>query len=183
MAGEDRGMRVGRFTRSFLASILFVAFVVAASPTIHCQEPARPRHYATTPFLEPDRCATIWVIKRILHPDALVTFHDREALPADAILFDLPESSLKRDAARATVEVVIEQEGVRNPFALRLARLVHDVEINSWATRREPGSRKFESTLKNAFMKAGSAEAGLAACLALVDELRERGGETEGWGE
>lgn len=147
------------------------------------QEAQIAPHYATTRMLEPDRCATAWVITRYLHPNAVITFHDREDIPVDAILFDLPEADLKRDAMRATVEVLIEQSGLTDPFVLRLGCLVHDVEINYWATRREPGSRQFEAVIRSAIAETDSVETALATVFVLLDSLRAKGGDVERWGK
>jgi hypothetical protein len=139
--------------------------------------------YVTTPILEPDRCATAWVIARYVDPAARFAFFERTDLPDDAVRFDLPEAALRRDARRATVEVLVAREGVADPFVARLARIVHDIEINSWARRHEPGSRQFEDLLMETFARARSPERGLERCFALLDSLRASGRGLERWVE
>jgi hypothetical protein len=112
----------------------------------------------------------------------MFSFVERGAeIPEGAEPFDLPETWLRRDARRATVEVLIEREGLGDPFVLRLGRLVHDVEINAWATRREPGSVEFEGVLMEAFDGAETAEEALGACLELLDRLRDAQGDVALW--
>jgi hypothetical protein len=135
----------------------------------------------TTPFLEPDRCATAWVLKRRLYADAEFRFHARGAFPDKVVLYDLPEAALRRDARRTTLEVLIEREQMDDPLVLRLARLVHDIEINAWATRREPGSLRFEAVLVEAFREAESPEEALEACFELLDGLAGAQGDVESW--
>jgi len=137
--------------------------------------------FATTPFLEPDRCATAWVIVRYVDARATFSFHQRDDLPDDAEWFDLPEAELKRDARRTTLEVLVEREEVTDPFVMRLVRLIHDIEINAWATRREAGSRRLETELMDAFERAGSAERGIAVCFEMLDRLRQSDGDVDSW--
>ncbi len=142
---------------------------------------AEPARYATTPMLEPDRCATAWVIRRHLDPGARIEFHARDAMPEDAILFDLPEATLKRDARRATLEVLVEQQGVDDPYVLGLARLIHDIEINAWARRDVPGSELFERLLMAELRDTGDITVALERCLALLDRLRHHNGSIDAW--
>ncbi len=152
----------------------------AAARAAH-SESVPPTRYVTTPFLEPDRCATAWVIHRFVDPDAVFEFYDRERMPEGVVLYDLPEAVLKRDARRATVEVLIDEEHISDPFVARLGRLVHDIEVNAWASRREPGSLEFEESLRHAMQEAGSPEGGLRACFRLLDALRARRGDVGVW--
>jgi hypothetical protein len=142
---------------------------------------AGPARYATTPMLEPDRCATAWVIRRYLDPEARIEFHPRDAMPEDVILFDLPEAELKRDARRATLEALIEQRGLTDPYVLTLARLIHDIEINAWARRDVPDSPLFERLLMDELRDTGDLLAALARCLTLLDRLRQHDGNIAAW--
>jgi len=137
MMGRKLGASYGPCILVLLFSgILVVAPVSGEPPTATC--------YVTTPFLEPDRCATSWVVHRFVDPDAVFEFHERGTTPQGCILYDLPEAEIKRDARRATVEVLIELNGVDDPLARRLGSLIHDIEINAWAHRRVPGSLAFQ---------------------------------------
>jgi hypothetical protein len=157
---------------------LAAALLAAASGA----EPAVPaQRYATTPFLEPDRCATAWVLSRFVDPAASFSFHERERLPANAEWFDLPEAELKRDARRSTLEVLIEREGLDDPLVLRLGRLIHDIEINSWSTRREAGSHEFEAILVETFREPSDPVEALRDCFELLDRFRDAGGDVSRW--
>jgi len=142
-----------------------------------------PLRYATTPFLEPDRCATAWVVRRYLHPDAVFEFHPHEAMPEGVVLYDLPEAEFKRDARRTTVERLVQKSGLTDPFVARLVRLIHDIEINAWARRDQSGSLRFQQTLMSAIGRAGSASAALPVCFELLDRLRDVQGDVDRWAE
>ncbi len=102
-------------------------------------------------------------------------------IPPEAIPYDLPDAALKRDARRATVEVLIEQESVQDSIALRLADLIHDIEINSWAVRRVSGSLTFQQTLTERMYAVSDIDSSLAICICLLDLYRRLDGDLEQW--
>jgi hypothetical protein len=131
--------------------------------------------YATTPAVEPDRCATAWVIRRYVDPQATFEFRPEGEMPEGAIPFDLPDAELRRDARRATLEVLIEREHLSDPFVLELGRLVHDVEIGAWARPADAPSIDFERRLMAAVLAAPDPASALAACFGVLDALRSKG--------
>lgn len=177
-----RAARVRRRARRPRVALLFLCWlaIVGLAAVAAGDDPPL---YATTPFLEPDRCATAWVVSRYVHPNAVFEFHPREALPQGAILIDLPEAELKRDARRAAVEALVAKEKIEDPFVTELARLVHDIEINAWARRDYAKSGALESLLMQSMDEADSPEAKLGVCFALLDRLRQLGGDVDAWVE
>jgi hypothetical protein len=146
---------------SALAFLSFAAVVAAQAVT----------RYATTPAVEPDRCATAWVIRRYVEPGATFEFHPEGQLPDGVTPFDLPEAELRRDARRAAVEVLIERERISNPFVLHVARMVHDIEIRAWARPGDAPSIEFERLLMSPILAAPDPQAALNACFQVLDEL------------
>jgi hypothetical protein len=129
--------------------------------------------YATTPAVEPDRCATAWAIRRYVDPQATFEFHPEGTLPEGVTAFDLPEAELRRDARRATLEVLIERARLSDPFVLQLGRLVHDVEIRAWARPADAPSVAFERRLMTAVLAAPDPTSALTACFQVLDALHE----------
>ena len=127
--------------------------------------------YATTPAVEPDRCATAWVIQRYVEPAATFEFHPEGQLPDGVTPFDLPEAALRRDARRAAVEVLIERERLSQPFVLHVGRMVHDIEVRAWARPGDAPSIEFERLLMGAVLAAPDPPAALNACFQVLDEL------------
>ena len=139
--------------------------------------------YATTPFMEPDRCAVAWVVRRHIDPDATFEFYKRDAFPEGVTLFDLPESTIKRDARRSALEVLLNRHQLSNPFLDKLVRLVHDVEINAWSSRRNAASMTFEQIMVDALTDQQDPKKALELCFGLLDTLRETEGDVEGWSQ
>jgi hypothetical protein len=160
-----------------------VGLLLALSLGAAAREPLPPPRYATTPMIEPDRCAMAWIVRRYLQPDAVFEFHEREDMPEGVILFDLPEAELKRDARRATVEALLEKTGLSDPFVVRLARLVHEIEIDAWARRDDADSWLLQRVLMEGILAAGPPEQGLEVCFSLLDLLRSADGDVDLWAE
>ena len=180
---EIRGLGVSRTVNRIAATGLGPAVLaICLSMGALADEAAPPPRYATTPKLEPDRCATAWVISRYLHPNAVFEFHEREDMPEGVILYDLPEAELKRDARRATIEVLIQKEGLEDRFLVQVTRMIHEIEINAWVPRArgEPSSR-FETVLMKNILTAGGSEEGLKVCFRLLDLLQSVGGQVGMW--
>ena len=137
--------------------------------------------YVTTPLMEPDRCATAWVVKRYVDRSARFEFMEEEDFPTGAIPYDVPSAVLRRDARRATLEVLLQKHDLSGGFIDRLSRLVHDLEVNAWGTRYEPDSREFEETLGRRLAQAISMEEGLRECFNMLDQLRQSDGQIEVW--
>jgi hypothetical protein len=129
--------------------------------------------YATTPALEPDRCATAWVIHRHVEPDATFEFHEEGKLPAGVTPFDLADAELRRDARRAALEVLIAREQLTDPFVLFLGLMVHDVEIRAWARPADAPSIAFERRVMEPMLAAPDPHSALKACFQVLDQLEK----------
>jgi hypothetical protein len=146
-----------------------VAALLAAGPA-----PAgAATRYATSPAIEPDRCAVAWVIRHFVEPAATFEFHPEDGMPEGVTLFDLPDAELRRDARRAAVEVLIERERITDPFVLHLGRMVHDVEIRAWARPADAPSVAFERRVMEPILAAPDLRSGLAACFQVLDQLEK----------
>jgi len=146
------------------AAVIFLAMTGAAQAGTR---------YATTPSVEPDRCATAWVIQRYVEPAASFEFHPEGELPKDATPFDLPEAELRRDARRAALEVLIAREQLSDPFVLHLGRMLHDIEIRAWARTADAPSFELERQMMAPVLAAPDPARALSACFAVLDALRD----------
>lgn len=130
--------------------------------------------YATTPAVEPDRCATAWAIREYVDSNATFEFYPEDEIPQGVVPFDLPDAELRRDARRSTLEVLIERQNLTDPFVLYLGRMIHDIEIRSWARTADAPSIDVERQLMSATHAAPDPAAALAACSQILDEMHRR---------
>jgi hypothetical protein len=80
-----------------------------------------------------DRCASAWLIKRFIDPEASFVFVGRqETPPKGAIPFVLPGAEINPEEGIATAyDALIARYAVRDPIALRIGAIVHDYEVDA----------------------------------------------------
>jgi len=131
------------------------------------------RLYATWDFFEPDKCASIWLIKRHIDPDAVFRFYPRGETIESGIAFDTPDATFRRYHASSTFETLLKHHQLTDPALVYLGRLIHDMEVNVWERKALAETREMESELRQLF--AGSDAAVLVGvCLEYFDHYDER---------
>jgi hypothetical protein len=80
-----------------------------------------------------DRCASAWLIKRFVDPDASFAFIGRdEPPPAGGIPFVLPGAEVNPVPGVSTaLDALVTRYGVQDPVALSIASIVHDYEVDA----------------------------------------------------
>jgi hypothetical protein len=80
-----------------------------------------------------DRCASAWLIRRFVDPDASFAFIDRDEIPPmGAVPFVLPGAEVSPVAGVSTaLDALVAKYGVKDPVALRIASIVHDYEVDA----------------------------------------------------
>jgi hypothetical protein len=93
-----------------------------------------------------DRCASAWLIKRWIDPEATFGFVSKEdAIPSGAIAFTLPKAEIRPVQGKTTTfDALAEKYHVQDPFVLAVGRFIHDFEIDA---REQPKKVKSRETL------------------------------------
>jgi hypothetical protein len=90
----------------------------------------RGRLWVTRPRPGVDRLSSAWLIRRFLDPEARFAFAaDRNAVPIDAIPFDMFGVGFSHQSADCTFETLRAVFGIQDPAVVRLGRVVHDVDL------------------------------------------------------
>ena len=76
--------------------------------------------YITWDGLEPDKWASIWLIKRHLAPDAEVLIRPVGAPVGDGIAFGVPSADYRRSHGVSIYESLLQGYQVRDPALLRI---------------------------------------------------------------
>jgi hypothetical protein len=126
--------------------------------------------YVTWNVFEPDKCASIWLIKRFVASDADFLFFDPESDPPKGILFDTPNALFTRSHNKSTFESLVDHHRISDASVAYIGRLMHDIEINTWRRKVLPESRAIESELNQALLDRAPGEA-VERCLNYFDEL------------
>ena len=80
-----------------------------------------------------DRCASVWLIKRFIDPDATFAFVGRnEAPPSGSIPFVLPGAEVNPvEGVSTSYDALVAKHQVRDPAALRIGEIIHDYEVDA----------------------------------------------------
>lgn len=184
---ENPGQVVPRVrTRSEWCWPLAVALIAAASgcapaPQSPSGQPAakppaeatetRETAYAIWDDLELDRCASVWLIKRFVDPNAEFKIYPEGTLSVQGIPVDMPTSKYRRTQRQAVFEVLLDRHGLDDPALHKLARQVHAVEIDYWIALRDAEAQLLNERLLGVLEKASSPEDALQQSLQLFDEV------------
>ncbi len=104
--------------------------VVARSPRNDVPETYQGRLWVTRPRPGVDRMASAWLIRRSIDPQARFDFaQDREALPEQAIPFDMFGVEFTHQGEGCTFETLCARFGIQEPAVARVATIVHDLDL------------------------------------------------------
>ena len=110
------------------AFVLFSALLINTATGVPAQRPV----FSTWDTFEVDKCASIWLIKRFIAPDAEIRFFPHGETITSGIPFDTPDAKFRRYATKSTYEILLEHYRVRSPRLHYIGRIIHDIEINTW---------------------------------------------------
>ena len=86
--------------------------------------------WVTRPRPGVDRMASAWLIRRFIDRDARFAFvADRNAVPAEAIPFDMFGVELTHQGEGCTFETLCTVFGIQEPAVARLTGIVHDLDL------------------------------------------------------
>ena len=158
---------VPRDAIQLVVSLLLMASIYA---TASSADSSSRRTYVTWDVFEPDKCASIWLIKRFLAPEADFRFFAPESDPPEGILFDTPGARFKRTHNKSTFQSFVDHYRISDSGVAHIGRLIQDIEINAWRKKAFSESRSLESELNDVLSAKSPAEA-VPFCLDYFDEL------------
>lgn len=80
-----------------------------------------------------DRCASAWLIKRFIDPDATFAFVGRDEVPpSGSIPFVLLGAEVNPvEGVSTSYDALVAKHRVRDPTALRIGEIIHDYEVDA----------------------------------------------------
>lgn len=87
------------------------------------------RRWVTRPRPGVDRFACAWLIRRFIDRKARFDFVSDTAAVGDAVAFDMYDVGFRHEGERCTFEVLAWRFGLTEPAVLRLAEIVHDIDL------------------------------------------------------
>ena len=130
-----------------LAFLLLCSGMANASiPSNEIDELKASARFTTWQGIEPDKWATLWLIKRYIRPDAyFMLVPPNSALPIDAYVIGVPESFIRRENRISMFRRLKDAIGLDSPELNYLDALIHEVEVNLWEASTHPHAAWFET--------------------------------------
>ena len=88
--------------------------------------------YSTWDTLNPDKCASMWLIKRYVDTKAEFRFYPKNSMDMEGIHFDTPTSKYHSTHDKSCFELVMAKHHLQSPELDKLAALIHAIEIGYW---------------------------------------------------
>jgi hypothetical protein len=97
-----------------------------------------------------DRCASAWLIKRFIDPDATFAFVGRgEVPPSGSIPFVMPGAEVNPvEGVSTAYDALVAKHQVRDPAALRIGEIIHDYEVDAGEDVARTGLRETAGVFK-----------------------------------
>lgn len=79
-----------------------------------------------------DRCASIWLIRTLIDPEAVFDFISRDSpVPAGAIPFTLPGAEIRPTETSTTFDALVARYRLTDPVVVRIAEILRDFEVQA----------------------------------------------------
>jgi rhodanese-related sulfurtransferase len=161
--------RTGDITRCLLPICL--AALTALLTGCSDSQSAPQARIATEYGLGPDKWATAWLMSRhAARGAALSVAMPGQALP-EGVAFDVPQSPLRRQGNRTSFQTVLNRYPSQDPDIARMARIVHDIEVNYWSGGDNPESPVVERVYRGLQLRHGRYAVAPECYLAFFDRV------------
>jgi hypothetical protein len=129
--------------------------------------------FSTWDVLEADKCASIWLIKRFIAPNAQIRFYPKGDTITDGIAFDTPDADFRRYHSKSTFETMQQHYQITDNEVLYIGRIIHDIEINTWEKKLMPETDQVMRELQPFILQKSPAR-WVGECSAYFGQLFEK---------
>jgi hypothetical protein len=131
----------------------------------------KPLMFITWEGFEVDKCASIWLIKKYIDPDAVIRFIPKGKPVKEGIPFDTPEAQFRRYHNMSAFESLIKHYHLTDPTLIYIGKIVHDIEVNTWEQKVYPETRDVQDAIFNIVQNAKNNEEVIEKSIAYFDHL------------
>lgn len=103
--------------------------------------------FSTWIGFEADKCASIWLIKTYINPDAEIRFYSKDDKNIEGILFDTPTAKFRRYFNMSTYESLMKHYEIKDSALEYIGKIIHDIEINTWEKKVMPETIEVRDTV------------------------------------
>ncbi len=149
-------------------SVLFI-FLAYSSATI-----SEEALFSTWEGFEADKCASIWLIKRFIAPQAEVRFYPREAIIEEGVAFDTPEAKFRRYHNKSTFETLLDHYRLTDGRLVYIGKIIHDLEINIWRKKVMAETMEVQGAVRGIISETDNKKI-MVGCRSYFDEFYNQG--------
>jgi len=161
---------IGTSIRSTVLIIIALLLVACDSDTNVVIE--QTEHVYTTWFtLELDKCASAWLIKRFVDPEAQFHFVREGEFINSGTPFDVPGAALVRTHDRTTYESIVVAFAIEDPAVKAIGKLIHTIEIDYWGKVNDPLALEVNDDIQRIIDSAPSEHVALGQSFDYFDRL------------
>ena len=138
------------------------------------RENLRGKTWVTRKGIHVDRMATAWLVRRFIDVDAKFKFVPAKGYTplADEFRFDMFEAEFTHEGDRCSMEVLLARTGIRDPALVRIAEIVHDIDLKDAKFDREE-TAGIARLIDGIAMSHKNDDVRLARAAAMFDDLYE----------
>ena len=81
---------------------------------------------------EADKASSTWLIKNFIDKDAQFKYVEYGSEIKTGFSFDVPGSKFSRNHMQSTFDTLVKEYNITDPAILKLAKVIHDIELNTW---------------------------------------------------
>lgn len=165
------------FFLKFKCSIVFfLVLLTAPCLAVHVnagttQEENHGMNFSTLVGFEADKCASIWLIKRIIDKDAAIEFYHNDDAILHGIRFDTPSAEFRRTYNRSTYEAFLDYYELSDPGLVRIGEIIHDIEVNTWEQKRFRKTYSVRDRINTLILETSSSDELMEKTNRYFDEL------------
>lgn len=130
--------------------------------------------FVTWNVFEVDKCASIWLIKQFIEPNADIQIIAKGEMPKQGIRFDMPEANFKRTFNMSTYESLLHHYKLTDARLVKIGKIIHDVEINTWESKIYPESQSALEAIDTILMSTSDYREIIARSRLYFDALYQR---------
>jgi len=121
-----------------------------------------------------DRIASAWFVRRFVDSGALFKFVPAKGYKplSGEVRFDMFEAEFTHEGDRCTLEILIDRTGINDPALVRIAEVVHDIDLKDSKFGRQE-TAGIEQVIAGIAMAHKDDETRLARGAAVFDDLYE----------
>ncbi len=132
---------------------------------------ANSQTYITWQGLEPDKLASLWLIKRFIDQEAEFKLISKGSEIRGGIPFDVPSSRFKRTHTQSTFESILQDMELHDGKLISIGGIIHDIEINTWQTKKIEKTYTVQDDLRKIVDKEKNEQEAILQAILYFDEL------------